>query len=139
MAGPDPAIPSRTVRGEPVPHRFSWGGRVKPGHDEGEADHDEGEAGHDEGEAGHDEGEADPDEGEADPDGEEADPDEAEADPDEAEADPDEAEADPDEAEAAPDGDAEPGHDESGATIDITRSFGPPSASHTVMVASEKP
>jgi hypothetical protein len=34
MAGLEPAIPSKTVRGEPVPHGPGWDGRVKRGRDE---------------------------------------------------------------------------------------------------------
>jgi hypothetical protein len=34
MAGLEPASPSRRVRGETVPHRLGWDGRVKPGHDD---------------------------------------------------------------------------------------------------------
>jgi hypothetical protein len=47
MAGLEPAIPSRTVRGEPVPHRFSRDGRVKPGHDDRATGHDDRATGHD--------------------------------------------------------------------------------------------
>jgi hypothetical protein len=44
----DPAISSRTVRGEPVPHRLSGDGRVKPGHDEKAPSDDEKAPSHDE-------------------------------------------------------------------------------------------